>query len=105
VGFEVRTNTNQSKLQNWASLIDRFIMAYSESGILEFSEELTKGRENDESLRDGERITYGNCLYQICAGLEALVNFSRNDVHGQAETEAQFDRNIQHHLGCPGDRV
>ena len=104
VGVEVKRNTNQSKLQNWASLMDRFISIYSETGNLDFAAVIAKGRLDYNALTDAEKIAYGNHLYEICVGLEAFVNFSRNDdeVHGKSEMESQFEKNIQYHVGCHG---
>jgi hypothetical protein len=102
VGVEVRRNTSQAKLQNWASLIDRFIAIYSEAGNLELAAVIAKGRSDYEALTDAERVAYGNHLYQIVVGLEAFLNFSRNEVHGREEMERQFDVNIRYHIGCPG---
>jgi hypothetical protein len=102
VGIEVRRNTNQSKLQNWASLIDRFISIYSETVNLEFAEVIAKGRLDYNALSEGEKIAFGNYLYQIIVGLEAFINFSQNEVHGAEEMEHQFEKTIQHQIGCPG---
>jgi hypothetical protein len=104
VGVEVKRNTNQSKLQNWASLMDRFIAVYSETGNLDFAAVIAKGRLDYDALTDAEKIAYGNHLYEICVALEAFVNFSRNDdeVHGRIEMESQFEKNIQYHIACPG---
>ena len=102
VGSEIRRNTNQSKLQNWASLIDRFITIYSETTNLEFAEVIAKGRRDYNSLTEGEKIAFGNYLYQIVVGVEAFVNFSQHEVHGKKEMEFQFEKVIQYHVGSPG---
>lgn len=102
VGIEVRRNTNQSRLQNWASLVDRFITIYSETTNIEFAEVLAKGRYDYDALTEGEKIAFGNYLYQIVVSAEAFVNFSVNEVHGREEMEFQFEKVIQLHIGCPG---
>lgn len=102
VGIEVRRNTNQSKLQNWASLIDRFITIYSETVNLEFAETIAKGSLDYNSLTAGEKIAYGNYLYQIVVGVEAFVNFSQNEVHGKEEMQRQFEYVIRKYIGSSG---
>jgi len=102
VGVEVRRNTSQAKLQNWASLIDRFIGIYSNAADPELANVIAKGRKDFEALTDGEKIAYGNHLYQVVVGLEAFINFAENEVHGKEEMERQFDSNILYHVGCPG---
>ena len=102
VGIEVRRNTSLSKLQNWASLIDRFVGIFSQTTNIEFADVVARGRQDYEALTEAERIAYGGYLYSIVVGLEAFINFSRNEVHGKSEMQTQFDNAIRHYVGCPG---
>jgi len=102
VGIEVRRNTSQSKLQNWASLVDRFVGIFSETTNLEFADVVARGRLDYGALSEGERIAYSSQLYAIVVGLEAFINYSRNEVHGASEMQKQFENAIRHHIGCPG---
>jgi len=102
VGLEVRRNTNLSKLENWASLIDRFVGIFSQTTNLEFADVVARGRQDYEALSEAERIAYGGYLYSIVVGLEAFINFSSNEVHGKSEMQKQFDNAIRHYIGCRG---
>jgi len=102
VGIEVRRNTNQAKLQNWASLIDRFLAIYSETGDLDLAGVIAKGRSDYDALTDAEKVAYGNFLYQIVVAAEGILNLSGTATHGRDEHERQFDINIRYHIGCPG---
>ena len=102
VGFELRTNNKQAKLDNWSNQIDRFVDVYGRASSVELGNLIAKGRENYDQLTEGEKIAYGYYLEQLCICLEAVLHTIGSDVHDKSTMPPFFEKHIQHHLGCPG---
>jgi hypothetical protein len=102
VGFELRKNNIQSRLDNWSNQVDRFVDVYGRASSLELGELIARGRINYADLSDGEKISFGHHLEQLCLSLEAILHSAGKDVHENDVAVRLFERHIQHHLGCPG---
>jgi hypothetical protein len=102
VGFELRKNNIQSKLDNWSSQVDRFVEVYGRASNLELGELIAKGRASYVRLSDGEKISYGHHLEQLCLCLEAMLHAAGKDVHARDQAIRLFEQHIRHHLGCTG---
>lgn len=102
VGFELRKNNIQARLDNWSNQVDRFVDVYGRASNLELGELIAKGRVSYAALSDGEKISFGHHLEQLCLSLEAILHTAGRDMHERNAAEELFERHIQHHLGCLG---
>jgi hypothetical protein len=102
VGLELRKTNIQSRMDNWSSQVDRFVDVYGRTSNLELGELIARGRESYEGLSDGEKISFGHHLEQLCLSLEAILHSAGRDVHEHDAAIRLFERHIQHHLGSPG---
>ena len=102
VGFELRKNNTQSRLDNWSSQVDRFVGVYGRASDLELGDLIARGRVSYVGLSDGEKISFGHHLEQLCLCLEATLHAAGKDIHAHDMGIRLFERHIQHHLGCPG---
>lgn len=102
VGFELRKNNVQSRLDNWSSQVDRFVDVYGRTSNLELGDLIARGRISYGGLSDGEKISFGHHLEQLCLCLEAMLHLAGKDVHQHDAAIELFERHIRFHLGCPG---
>lgn len=102
VGFELRKNNLQARLDNWSSQVDRFVDVYGRASNLELGDLIARGRVSYTDLSDGEKISFGHHMEQLCLSLEAMLHLAGRDVHQRDAAVTLFERHIRHHLGCPG---
>ncbi len=104
VAFEIRKNTTQSRLANWGSLVDRYNEVYSQTDDIQVANLVAKGRKDYHALSEGERISFGHYLEQMCLANEGLLTLAEVQVHGKEENFALFRKHIRFHLGFKGAR-
>ncbi len=104
VAMEIRKGTGQSKMANWASLVDRYNAVYSQTDDMAFANLVAKGRKGYHDPSDGEQISFGHYLEQICIANEALLVYAQSMVHGKEDALAVFRKQIRFHLGFKGAR-
>ncbi|MDX1404634.1 MAG: hypothetical protein R3192_08850 [Woeseiaceae bacterium] len=104
VAIQIRQNTQQTKLSNWGSVVDRYNTVYSHTNDLNLANLVAKGRKSYKNLTDGEKISFGHYLEQLCIANEGSLQFSAVNVHGQEDNLALFGKHIRFHLGFKGAR-
>ncbi|MGD2130427.1 MAG: hypothetical protein PVJ17_14085 [Lysobacterales bacterium] len=104
VALEIRKGTAQSKLANWASLVDRYNAVYSQTDDIALANLVAKGRKSYRDLTEGEKISFGHYLEQLCIANEALLVYAQTMVHGKEDALAVFRKQISFHLGFKGSR-
>jgi len=104
VARQVRQNTEQMKLANWGSLVDRYSTVYSHTNDIDLANLVAKGRKSYRDLTEGEKISFGHYLEQLCIANEGSMQFARSNVHGSEDSMAIFNKHIRFHLGFTGAR-
>jgi len=104
VAWEIHKNTSQSKQRNWGWMVDHFGAIYSQTNDIEVANLVAKGRISFHDLADGEKISFGHYLEQMCIANEALLIYAGDEVHGKETMTALFEKHIRFHLGFPGSR-
>ncbi len=104
VAFEIRKGTAQSKLTNWGSLVDRYNAVYSQTDDIALANLVAKGRKSYQDLTEGEKISFGHYLEQLCIANEALLVYAQTMVHGRDDALEVFRKQIRFHFGFKGSR-
>ena len=104
VAFEIRKNTRESELANHDSVLQRYMSVYSQTDNIEFANLVAKGRQSYSNLTDGEKISFGHYLEQMCMANESILVFAENLVHERDANLALFRKHIRYHLGFKGSR-
>ncbi len=104
IAIQIRQSTEQTKLANWGSVVDRYSIVYSHTNDIQLANLVAKGRSSYKDLTDGEKISFGHYLEQMCIANEGSLQFSVANVHGQEEFLALFEKHIRFHLGFKGAR-
>jgi hypothetical protein len=104
VALEIRKGTAQSKLANWASLVDRYNAVYSQTNDIALANLVAKGRKSYRDLTEAEKISFGHYLEQLCIANEALLVYAAAMVHGRGDALEMFNKQIRFHLGFKGAR-
>ena len=77
---------------------------YRQTDDIELANLIAKGRESYRNLTDGEKISFGHYLEQMCMANESILVFAEYLVHGQDANLALFRKHIRYHLGFRGSR-
>jgi hypothetical protein len=104
VAWEVRKNTAQTRLANYSSLVDRYNAVYSETDDIELANLVAKGRKSYRALSEGERISFGHYLEQVCIANESMLIFAQAHVHEREANLSLFRKHMRFHLGFKGSR-
>jgi len=104
VAWQLKQNTEQTRLANWGSVVDRYNTVYGHTNDISLANLGAKGRKSYRDLTDGERISFGHYLEQMCIANEGSVQFARANVHRIEDNLALFEKHIRFHLGFKGAR-
>jgi hypothetical protein len=104
VAIEIKKNTRESELANYGSLVDRYIAVYKQTNDIELANLVAKGRESYDDLTEGEKISFGHYLEQMCIANEANLVFAEAMVHEYDVNLALFRKHMRFHLGFKGSR-
>ncbi len=104
VAFEIRRNTAQARLGNWQSVTERATALWSRTSDIELANLIAKGRKSYHDLTEGEKISFGHYLEELCIAYESLPMLAKSQLHGSEDILALFKRHMQFHLGFPGAR-
>ena len=105
VGYELRQNTLQKRLDNWSRQVDRFSDIYGRASDPVLGDLIARGRDNYHGLTEGEKIPFGHHLEQLCIALEAMLHASDENIIGEGDIIQLFEKHIMYHIGCPGGRA
>ena len=105
VGFELRQNNRQKKLDNWYKQVDRFMDIYGRASDPELGDLISRGRHDYHALSPGEKISFGHHLEQLCIALEGLLHAADENILGETDTLQLVEKHFQFHIGCPGGRT
>lgn len=103
VAIKLRKNNKQSKIDTWSNEVNRVVDIYGRASDITLGNIIAKERKNYYELTDGEKISFGHHLEQLCIALEAMLH--GENIHGAGESKILFDKHIQFHLGCPGGKI
>jgi len=104
VAFEIRKNTRESEIANWGTIADRFNSVYRQTDDAQLANLVAKGRESYNDLSDGEKISFGHYLEQMCIANQAFVILAGDQVHESDTNLAMFRKHMKFHLGFKGSR-
>jgi hypothetical protein len=104
VAIELRKSTREAHMANWGALVDRFNAVYQQTNDIQLAELIARGRRSYAELSDGEKISFGHYLEQMCIANEGNLIFSDDIVHDRNVNEAIFRKHMQYHLGFRGAR-
>ena len=104
VSLEIRKNTRQSEIANWNALVNRFNAVYLQTNDMQLANLVAKGRESYSALSDGEKISFGHYLEQLCIANEGSLVMAEDVVHSRDENLELFRKHIGYHLGFKGSR-
>lgn len=75
LAYELRISNRETKLANWRQLLDSFREYKATTNDLEFSEFITRGHKDYQSLTDYEKRSFGQYLEQ---GIHVIGNISKH---------------------------
>jgi len=104
VALEIRKNTRESELANWSSLVDRYNAVYSQTDDIQLANLVAKGRKSYADLSEGEKISFGHYLEQVCIANESMLVLAQHQVHDKDANLELFRKHIRFHLGFKGSR-
>jgi len=104
VAFEIRKNTRETQLANHDSVVERYMSVYRQTDDIELANLVAKGRESYSNLTEGEKISFGHYLEQMCMANESILVFAGDLVHEHDANLALFRKHIRYHLGFKGSR-
>ena len=85
-------------------MVDRYNTVYSHTNDPSLANLIAKGRESYRDLTEGEKISFGHYLEQMCIANEGSMQFARAMVHRTDDSMALFEKHIRFHLGFKGAR-
>lgn len=104
VGIEIRKNTSQTRLSNWQTVIGGFRDQWSRTHDRELADLLSKGRRSYRDLTDGEKITFGHYLEELCLTYETMAELAGKQIREPGTVRDMYQRHMQFHFGFPGTR-
>ena len=104
VALEIRKNTRESELANYGSVVDRYMAVYRRTDNIELANLVAKGRESYSDLSEGEKISFGHYLEQMCIANEGILVLSEELNTDRDANLALFRKHIRYHLGFVGSR-
>jgi hypothetical protein len=104
VALEVRKNTRESEIAHWGSVVDRFNAVYRQTENIQLANLVAKGRESYDNLSEGEKISFGHYLEQMCIANEANLILADDLVDERDANVALFRNHMRYHLGFKGSR-
>ncbi len=104
VALEIRKNTRESEIANWGTIADRFNTVYSQTNDIQLANLVAKGRKSYSDLSDGEKISFGHHLEQMCIANQAFLILAKDQVHESDINLTMFRKHMRFHLGFKGSR-
>jgi len=72
--------------------------------LSEYANLVAKGRKSYRDLSEGERISFGHYLEQVCIANESMLIFAQAHVHERESNLTLFRKHMRFHLGFKGAR-